>query len=59
VVFDTMPDMAKAYRKGDLMACNPAIYPLGTIAGIVYMPLGFAIGLTSQDAENHYCGGPS
>jgi hypothetical protein len=53
--FDVMGDMADACAEGDPLACNPANYVLAGLAGIVYMPMGFAIGLSSEQVENHHC----
>ncbi|HEX9646163.1 MAG TPA: hypothetical protein VGB88_01605 [Alphaproteobacteria bacterium] len=54
--FATMDDMAEACANGDVFACNPANYPLMAIAGVFFAPMGFLIGLASQDVEDHVCG---
>ena len=57
VFFNMMDDMAKDCISGsDVWACNPANYVLAPIAGVVFAPMGFLIGLSSEEAEAHYCG---
>ncbi len=53
--FDVMGEMADACAEGDALACNPANYVIAGLAGIVYMPMGFAIGLSSEEVENYHC----
>jgi TPR repeat protein len=53
--FDVMGEMADACAEGDPLACNPANYVIAGLAGIVYMPMGFAIGLSSEQVEDHHC----
>jgi hypothetical protein len=50
-----MGDMADACAEGEPLACNPANYVIAGLAGIVFMPMGFAIGLSSEQVENHHC----
>ena len=54
--FEVMGDMADACAEGEPLACNPANYVIAGLAGIVFMPMGFAIGLSSEQVENHHCG---
>ena len=56
VVFETVGDIAKECKEGVLLACNPVNYIIAPMAGIVWMPMGFGIGLASEDIKNHYCG---
>ena len=53
--FEVMGDMADACAEGEPLACNPANYVIAGLAGIVFMPMGFAIGLSSEAVENHHC----
>jgi hypothetical protein len=53
--FHVMGEMGEDCAEGDVLACNPANYVIGGLAGIVFMPMGFAIGLTAPEIENHYC----
>jgi TPR repeat protein len=53
--FDAMGDMADACADGDALACNPANYVIGALAGIVYAPMGFLIGLSNDTTERYYC----
>ncbi len=55
VFFDAMGDMGEACSEGDALACNPANYVIGGLAGIVFMPMGFVIGLASPEIENYHC----
>ena len=54
--FEVMSEMADACAEGEPLACNPANYVIAGLAGIVFMPMGFAIGLSSEQVENHHCG---
>jgi TPR repeat protein len=53
--FDVMGDMGEACSEGDALACNPANYVIGGLAGVVFMPMGFVIGLASPEIEKHHC----
>ncbi|MEE8226556.1 MAG: hypothetical protein V3R30_07030, partial [Kiloniellales bacterium] len=53
--FEVMGEMADACAEGEPLACNPANYVIAGLAGIVFMPMGFAIGLSSEQVENHHC----
>jgi len=53
--FDVMGEMGEDCAEGDALACNPANYVIGGLAGVVFMPMGFAIGLASPDIEAHHC----
>lgn len=53
--FDVMGDMGEACSEGDALACNPANYVIGGLAGVVFMPMGFVIGLASPEIENYHC----
>lgn len=55
VFFEVMGEMGKDCAEGDPLACNPANYVIAPLAGIIYAPMGFLIGLTSEDVERHYC----
>lgn len=55
VFFDAMGDMGDACADGDVLACNPANYVIGGLAGVVFMPMGFVIGLASPEVEAHHC----
>lgn len=55
VFFDAMGEMGEACSEGDVLACNPANYVIGGLAGVVFMPMGFAIGLASPEIEQHHC----
>ena len=54
---DLMGDMADDCARGYVLACNPANYVLMPIVGIIFAPFGIALGLLSDGAKNHYCGG--
>ena len=53
--FDVMSEMGEDCADGDALACNPANYVIGGLAGVVFIPMGFAIGLASPEIENHHC----
>ena len=55
VFFDAMGDMGDACADGDVLACNPANYAIGGLAGVVFMPMGFLIGLASPEYEARHC----
>lgn len=55
VFFDAMGDMGDACADGDVLACNPANYAIGGLAGVVFMPMGFVIGLASPEFEARHC----
>ena len=57
IFFDAMGEMASdCVEGGDPFACNPANYALAPLAGLLFAPLGFMIGLSSEDVERNYCG---
>jgi len=55
VFFDAMGDMAQACADGHPLACNPANYVIGGLAGVFYAPVGFLIGLGSEEIETYHC----
>jgi TPR repeat protein len=55
VFFEVMGEMGEDCAQGDPLACNPANYVIAPLAGILYAPMGFLIGLTSEDVERYYC----
>lgn len=55
VLFDAMGNMADDCADGDALACNPMNYVIGALAGIVYAPMGFLIGLSDDTTESYYC----
>jgi hypothetical protein len=56
VFFDAMGEMGKACASGnDPLACNPANYVIAPLAGVFYAPMGFLIGLFSEDVEQYHC----
>lgn len=54
-IFPVVGQAANACKDGDYLACNPAVYPLIIGTGIVFAPMGFVIGLMSEDVERGYC----
>lgn len=56
VFFEVMGEMGEDCADGDALACNPANYVIAPLAGVFYAPIGFLIGLTSEDVERYYCG---
>ncbi len=57
IFFDVMGQMASdCVEGGDFGACNPGNYIIAPLAGVMFAPLGFLIGLTSEDVERNYCG---
>jgi len=53
--FHVMGEMGEDCAEGDVLACNPANYVIGGLAGVVFMPMGFVIGLAAPEIETHYC----
>jgi len=57
VFFDVMGEMGEACASGnDPLACNPANYVIAPLAGVFYAPMGFLIGLFSEEVEQYQCG---
>ena len=55
--FAAMETMAEQCEKGEgvLFSCNPVSYGLTALTGVFFAPMGFAIGLGSEEVERHHC----